>query len=602
MNKTENDNKILQKMSDNIAVDWKFDSEYCKSGSLESNDLIIRDASGNGNDLRLNTERIADGENAASYMMFLKDNIYGEEVTECLRMGPENTEIGKKTGVFFETVADAPVNREEFSEGYTIEVILKIPVDSELSAWSCVFGRKGTGKLSGVKGEETQSNGGLNVSESGELQWNPWTANNDEIQTNPTTWSDADGIQPDKWHHVVIKNDGYSTIMIVDGIQVQRCNTFQKQDGIKALNAGVQGIWVVGTAYWSEADVFSETLCGDAIFKGCIQEIRICRGEVDPKNYLVTEHTIDDRYHLAGNNDPYPDLAGGSNYTFVNIPDPQYQTQYKPEIVDAQMEWIRDNAEKLHIAMAICVGDLSQDGTQREFLRADQTFSILDNARIPYMVTDGNHDGPEFKKYFGGTRYERQPGYQGTGPSGISGYSIISAGSYSYLFLSLPWEEEDAISDREWILNVLDTHREYPTIVFSHFNEDMDTFVKPFDQVFMTVRGHIEERWVSVFKNNMGHDVIDVVTNYQFDLYGGNGWLSTMEFDEEANRIYFRCYSPWVEKKMKILSGEIENNGILLPGEMRLFPFDKLCNTVVATDNMVIEIDFKKRFTNSAQC
>ena len=112
MNKTENDNKILQKMSDNIAVDWKFDSEYCKSGSLESNDLIIRDASGNGNDLRLNTERIADGENAASYMMFVKDNIYGEEVTECLRMGPENTEIGKKTGVFFETVADAPVNRE----------------------------------------------------------------------------------------------------------------------------------------------------------------------------------------------------------------------------------------------------------------------------------------------------------------------------------------------------------------------------------------------------------------------------------------------------------------------------------------------------------
>ena len=84
---------------------------------------------------------------------------------------------------------------------------------------------------------------------------------------------------------------------------------------------------------------------------------------------------------------------------------------------------------------------------------------------------------------------------------------------------------------------------------------------------------------------------------HQFDLYGGNGWLSTMEFDEEANRIYFRCYSPWVEKKMKILSGEIENNGILLPGEMRLFPFDKLCNTVVATDNMVIEIDFKKRFT-----
>ena len=51
---------------------------------------------------------------------------------------------------------------------------------------------------------------------------------------------------------------------------------------------------------------------------------------------------------------------------------------------------------------------------------------------------------------------------------------------------------------------------------------------------------------------------------------------------------------------MKILGGEIENNGILLPGEMRLFPFDKLCNTVVETDNTVIEIDFKKRFAGSA--
>ena len=164
-------------------------------------------------------------------------------------------------------------------EGYTIEAIIKVPYN--VSAWSSVFGQKGTGKLAGMQGGEPESNGGLNISGSRELQWNPWTTNNAEIKDNPTTWSDAGGIQPDKWHHIVIKNNGHSTVMIVDGIQVQRCNTFQKQVGIQSLNVGGEKGWVVGTAYWSEAENFSESACGDAIFKGSIQEIRMSRGVID---------------------------------------------------------------------------------------------------------------------------------------------------------------------------------------------------------------------------------------------------------------------------------------------------------------------------------
>lgn len=588
----EENNFIPDSVSPNTVVDWKFDSDYFKSGSLETNDLVIWDASGNGNNLQLNTQRVPQGQNAASYMSFGTDSIGGAAETESLQMGPSSG--NKKEGAFFETVTKAPMNEEEFTEGYTIEAIIKVPYN--VSAWSSVFGQKGTGKLAGMQGGEPESNGGLNISGSRELQWNPWTTNNGEIKDNPTTWSDAGGLQPDKWHHVVIKNDGHSTVMIVDGIQVQRCNTFQEQVGIKSLNVGGQKGWVVGTAYWSEAESFSESACGDAIFKGSIQEIRMSRGVIDPSEYLVQEHVVDDRYNIAGNNDPYEDLAGENNYTFVNIPDPQYQIQYKPEIIDAQTEWIRDNRARLNTAMAICVGDLTQDGTEREYQLADHSFSILDEANMPYLVTDGNHDSELFKQYFSGSRYEGDMGYQGTGPSGISSYSIIRAGSYEYLFLSLPWEPADLAADEAWILDVLNTHKENPTIIFSHFNQDMDTFVKPFDQVFMTVRGHIEDRWVDSFENNFGHPVIDVVTNFQFDLYGGNGWLSTMEFDENANQIRFRSYSPWVEKKMKILNGQVENNGILLSDEMHLFPFDKLNNHVKATDNMTVDMNFQERF------
>lgn len=574
-----------------ICADWKFDSAYIESGSFEGNDLVLLDASGNGNHLRLNTDRVPEGYSAASFMRFVRDSIEKDERTECLQMEPLALDAQqRKLGAFWETVPKAPVNAESFCEGYTLEVIFKLP--EEGSEWCGLFGRKGTGRLAGMRGGEPEAGGGLNVSTFRELQWNPWTVNNEEVEDNPVTWSDADGVQPEKWHHAVIKNDGSRTLMIVDGIPVQRCNTFQKQTGIWPLGDG----WAVGTAYWGEADVFSEQDCGDAIFKGWLQEIRLARGVLEPDEYLVQQHVTDDRYAISGEDAPYPDLERKENYTIVNIPDPQYQTQYKPEIVDAQLEWIRDNRKRLNIAMALCVGDLSQDGTEREFLRADQAFSILDKAGMPYLVTDGNHDGPLFKKYFGGSRYVGTEGYQGCGPSGISAYSIRRAGSYEYLFLSLPWNAPDMEADRDWILQVLDTHRQYPTILFSHFNEEPEIFVKPYDQVFMTVRGHITDRWVDLYKNNAGHDVIDVVTNYQFDLYGGNGWLGTMEFDEGNRQITFRCYSPWVEKKKKILSGELENGGILLPEEERLFPFDRLFNTKKGTDNTVVKIDFEERF------
>ena len=201
-------------------------------------------------------------------------------------------------------------------------MILKLP--KEICEWSSVLRQKGTGKLAGMEGGEPEANGGLNISESWEMQWNPWTTNNRDILDNPTTWSDAGGLQPEKWHYVVIKNDGNSTIMSVDGIQVQRCNTFQPQVGIKTLNTGEQKGWAVGTAYWSEAKEFSETECGDAIFRGYIQENRISRGVISPSEYLLQKCAVDERYDVPGDNLPYPELVNKENYTFVNIPDPQY--------------------------------------------------------------------------------------------------------------------------------------------------------------------------------------------------------------------------------------------------------------------------------------
>ena len=134
-----------------VAADWKFDPAYIHAGSLEENDLVLKDVSGEGNHLRLNLERVPEGKTASSFMRFLADGIYGDGEEHSLQMEPLALDgEGKKKGAFWETIPEAPINQEEFRQGYTLEVILKLPV--QVSEWSSVFGRKGTGKLAGMQG------------------------------------------------------------------------------------------------------------------------------------------------------------------------------------------------------------------------------------------------------------------------------------------------------------------------------------------------------------------------------------------------------------------------------------------------------------------
>lgn len=578
-----------------VVADWKFDSSYVKEGtSLENNNLVLQDASGNQNDLVVNTERIEDGKTAADYMQFVDESINQEEGVQSVQMAPKGTSGNdKKVGAFFQTVDSAPIANETFDEGYTFEFVVKIGDD--VSAWSSIFGKRGIAKQNGLTGGEPEVSGGLNVSSSGELQWNFYT-NNREIQDNPTTWSDAGGIQRNKYHHIVVKNDSNTTTMIIDGIVALRCNTTPDQRGLADLGHG----WAVGTAYWSDGETFSESTCGDAIFKGTIQEIRLSKGLLDPSEYLVTEHTPDDDYYMSGNNEPTQFLSSDTNYNFAVIPDPQYVTQYKPAVLDSQNEWLRDHAADYNIAAVLGVGDITQDGTEKEFQNADRSYDLLEEANLPYLLCDGNHDSSIYLKYFGPERYESLPGYQGAGPSGYSKYMITRGGSYDYLFLTIPYEKQYVEQDREWIDSVLSSHPDLPTVIITHFDDNgkniTQDFVKKYDQVFMLLQGHVTYRDAQMITNDYGHPVLNVIVNYQFDPYGGNGILRMMEFDEAKQTITFRSYSPWVEKKQNILNGTIPNDGTLSPDESTMFPFDLLNITNDPSDNAVFSFPFAERF------
>ena len=69
---TMSSNSIVFAKDNNAKVvsDWQFDSSYVQEGtSFEQNNLILKDASGNGNDLIVNTERVESGKSAMIVLM-----------------------------------------------------------------------------------------------------------------------------------------------------------------------------------------------------------------------------------------------------------------------------------------------------------------------------------------------------------------------------------------------------------------------------------------------------------------------------------------------------------------------------------------------------
>ena len=84
----------------------------------------------------------------------------------------------------------------------------------------------------------------------------------------------------------------------------------------------------------------------------------------------------------------------------VNAPDfcrrsarSQNETQYYPQVLNSQMQWIVNNQKGLNIQMVLTEGDNINDGTSTAQLQnLDSAFRLLDNAGIPYLLGIGNHD------------------------------------------------------------------------------------------------------------------------------------------------------------------------------------------------------------------
>ena len=207
---------------------WRFDNGGANGAPVAAG-TTIRDLSGHGNDLS-SLVTVPGSPNTA--LTWSTDHAPTQPGQGSLYFdGGQNPLLG----AYFTTGANAPLNTETFTSGFTIETYVKIPLDwnSNDNSWMAVLSRWGESGQAGKSGQNTDPNEPIatfSFSGDREPQWNVYPLN----LTYPTTnW--GQGLPEDTWWHLAVVNDGKHTVMYVEGCPTVDNPTLIQSTGITQL-------------------------------------------------------------------------------------------------------------------------------------------------------------------------------------------------------------------------------------------------------------------------------------------------------------------------------------------------------------------------------
>ena len=252
-----------------VAADWKFGEQFT-TGSISDGSLIIEDQSGNDNDLKMqlyvNSQLTADTGAAdwENYLSFSDESMTGEGGSLVFNGDDGTKDKGNRTGADFITVEDAPINDEEFENGYTLEFLYYFPEDwTAADQWMSLIARQGS---DGGNPEGEQGTMYASISNCKEIQFITGNAAGNHTMSS-AAWSvtmDQGGV----WYHIAIVSDGHEIATYVNGCEAFRDYVSDEMVGMYADPA--DGRFRVGSSWWKDG---GQTL--DKFLQGSLQEIRI---------------------------------------------------------------------------------------------------------------------------------------------------------------------------------------------------------------------------------------------------------------------------------------------------------------------------------------
>lgn len=566
--------------TDFVEAQWDFSLEGVKSGSINKNDLVIADQSGNGNDLVLKG-------NAKKYLEFTDDKMY-DGTSGSLRFNNQKRRI-LANGAELLTADTAPINSEKFENGYTIELIYQLPEDySEPDSWMGLFSRKGKSES---MDETRKCSTIVAVSSCKEIQY--LTANRDDSHEMDSAWS----IAMDKggfWYHIVITSDNHTIATYVNGCEAFR--DYVSDDMVGMYADPDDGRFVIG-GY--DNGLF------DHPGRGAFQQIRISNRALDKSEWLISDH----RPYTGsyGENLPYTSVSDNA-YSVIFFPDIQNATEFRNNVLNTAADWLNDNRDTVNPAAFISLGDnVNVSADEAQWKNALEFYGILQKGDYKILQQPGNHDyggDDAYLKSFGpDTDFGKWQRERGTvySPSGYSSYTYFDGGSYRYMALCISMYHIDDEDEIAWFKEALENNRDCPTIVTSHSFHDCAAakpdavvlnkrgkavweIVKQYNQVFMMISGHNHGAGEEVLLNDSGNEVFSIMADYQFSYNGGNAYFKFAEFDEANNKIALSTFSPYA---------------VTLENADRS-PFD--VNYMTGNGNYtVMEINFAERFKGFKQ-
>ncbi len=292
-----------------------------------------------------------------------------------------------------------------------------------------------------------------------------------------------------------------------------------------------------------------------------------------------------------------PPMASGQvnppDFTVVVLPDPQNETQFFPQVLNSQTQWIVNNRQALNIQMVMTEGDNINDGASTAQMQTlDAAFRLLDNAGMPYLLGVGNHDyngfNPKvsrnlsgFNQWFGPGRYSGKAFFGGNFPAGsnANSYAVVTINGKPFLFMTLEFRPTSASLD--WAESILSANADKEAIVVAHAfvlkngyredqcdDQDMPTGnatgqetwtrLRKHSNVIMVLSGHFTGG-SGARRSDLGDNsnlVNQLFADYQDFANGGNGWLRVITFHPTSNTISVSTYSPFLNQNMTDASNQ----------------------------------------------
>lgn len=281
--------------------------------------------------------------------------------------------------------------------------------------------------------------------------------------------------------------------------------------------------------------------------------------------------------------------CASSKFTIPVLPDTQEAVTRQHDMFYSQINWIAKAKDSLHIPIVLHVGDLVNFDTIPQYERASKAFEVLDQAKIPYAITLGNHDGQavlhnsgsaapgnvnanlrktqKFNDHFPVSRFPLQKGRYEEGKSDNS-YQIFKAGGKKFLVITLEFCAREGAA--QWMDQVIKDHPKYNVIVLTHFHltprgeiaksnagygdmkviDIFDQYIKPHKNVFMVLSGHVCFSSHREDTGPAGNKIYQILSDYQCRDNGG-GYIRLLDFDIKKKTVAAKMYSPFYDKTLE---------------------------------------------------